>query len=170
MCADRCIAVKQAVIAAVLFFVMNTAHAEIYRWVDKAGVVHYSDQAPSGVNAQKKAYNNVTTPFRQVPESAFPKVKSRRVPDPADDAVDGSQEPSEPSAAETEPKRKRGTADMTDAVKYNDSDKQTLRERKAKIIENSEKSTSKLSERKSEINTEYKKILEDYRTNRQTAD
>ncbi|MFY0656880.1 MAG: DUF4124 domain-containing protein [Neptunomonas phycophila] len=144
--------------------------ADIYRWVDEQGVVHYSDQAPAGVDAQKKAYNNVATPFRNVSPSAFPKEPvSQPVPTVNPEKTDEEQDSGE---VEKDPKskRSRGTADLTDAVKYNDADKQTLSERKQQIIEDTHEPASKLSERKSKINAEYKKILNDYRARRQTTD
>lgn len=43
------------------------ANAEIYRWTDETGKVHYSDKKPAGITAEKKAYVNVATPWRKVP-------------------------------------------------------------------------------------------------------
>jgi hypothetical protein len=44
------------------------ASAEIYRWTDASGKIHYSDKAPPGVKAEKKAYANVATPWRKMPK------------------------------------------------------------------------------------------------------
>ncbi|WP_394165275.1 DUF4124 domain-containing protein [Neptunomonas phycophila] len=162
--------VKSVALVFVACAMAGIGQADIYRWVDEQGVVHYSDQAPAGVDAQKKAYNNVATPFRSVPPSAFPKEQgSQPAPTVNPEKTNEEQDLGE---GEKDPKSKqsRGTADLTDAVKYNDADKQTLSERKQQIIEDTDEPASKLSERKSQINAEYKKILNEYRARRQTTD
>ncbi|NND43753.1 MAG: DUF4124 domain-containing protein [Xanthomonadales bacterium] len=46
------------------------ASAQVYRWVDKDGVVHYGDRAPDGVEATLVTVNPNTVPVPAPPEPA----------------------------------------------------------------------------------------------------
>jgi hypothetical protein len=144
----------------------SLAHAEIYRWVDENGVVNYSDKAPKGVKAQEKSYHNVATQFREPPKDLYRK----ETPEEPVAAVEAPPVDSAPQqegeTASTDDKSNEGTLSRKDAVKYNDSDKQSLSERKSSINEGnsaSSNASSSLSNTKKAITSEYKKAKEAYR-------
>ena len=113
--------------------------AEIYRWTDAEGKVHYGDQPPEGVNAEKKEYQSVATPWRKV---TMPATRSGTVPPPPPDDYMPSNTPplpDSPQAVANEPppppsdaageaeesKARKNTSDRVnaDAVKLSEQDK-----------------------------------------------
>ncbi|MEC5385486.1 DUF4124 domain-containing protein [Uliginosibacterium sp. H3] len=45
---------KIALLASMLSVVMVSAHAEVFRWTDKDGKVHYSDNPPADIKAEQR--------------------------------------------------------------------------------------------------------------------
>jgi hypothetical protein len=141
------------------------AHAEIYRWVDENGVVNYSDKPPKGVKVEEKSYQNIATKFREPPKDLYRKeapVEEVAVEAPA---VDTAPAQSDNTQAKDD-SSKDGTLSRKDAVKYNDTDKETLSERKSSINSGGSASSgasSSISDTKKSITSEYKKAKEAYK-------
>lgn len=78
--------IRTGALVAVLSCVALSAHAEIYRWVDANGKVHYTDKPPAGVKVEKREYSNVSTPFRATPKDIYLKDEEPEEPPQAPDA------------------------------------------------------------------------------------
>lgn len=145
---------KQALILASLLPALATA--EIYKWTDASGKVHFSDKPPAGVKAEKKTYQSVTTQWRQVPKDIYAKPESAEQPAqaptgdvPSADAGQQSSQPvddGEPAVKEPREKRNKsikGKADKEQEegktsrpVKLRDQDKAAVNSptKRAKVI------------------------------------
>lgn len=75
---------------------ITESHAEIYKWVDAEGNVHYAQQRPSDANAEK-------LDIQQEPTTTFGTGKKQAVESEAA-AQDGEQKPTEEPAAKEEKK------------------------------------------------------------------
>lgn len=70
---------------------LATSASEIYRWIDPSGVIHFSQDPPSGLSYQR------VTP-RTSPSTAAPAVDALRKRDAADTAASGAAEQSRQAA------------------------------------------------------------------------
>ena len=61
---------KNSWIVLAALVVCSSASAQMYKWVDKDGKVHYSDQAPPGVNAEPVQLKPLTTMDAPAPTSS----------------------------------------------------------------------------------------------------
>ena len=150
----------------------TVAQAEIYRWVDENGVVNYSDKPPKDVKAEAKNFHNVATPFREPPKDLYRKAETPETEPVAVEAPPVDTAPAQESGesvasdADSNNQSNDGTLSRKDAVKYNDSDKQTLSERKSSINSGnsaSSNASSSISDTKKAITSEYNKAKEAYR-------
>lgn len=60
-------------VGVVLFAIATIAHAELYKWTDASGVVHYSDHLPAdAVNGAHEELNRQGVPIRRTAKAAPP--------------------------------------------------------------------------------------------------
>lgn len=140
------------------------ANADIYRWTDETGKIHYSDKKPPGVTAEKKSYANVATPWRKVPKPE--RVITDEVV--ADDA-------SKPERVE-EKVNQQGEGELSQDRNDKKDNKKTkrLKAKKTSDTESSDpsepvrlnkkdKTSSTPAKRTADIKENYKKVKEEYR-------
>lgn len=142
------------------------ANAEIYRWTDENGKIHYSDKAPPGVKAEKKAYTNVATPWRKIPKSEV--VRDKAVSDEQSDTVKNSSVDTknneelspEKSDKKNNKKTKRLKAKKTDSSSTDDSSSD---DSSAPVrLNKKDKSSSTPAKRAADIKKTYKKAKQNY--------
>ncbi len=140
------------------------AHADIYRWTDETGKVHYSDKKPSGITAEKKSYANVATPWRKVPKP------ERAITE--DVVADDASKP-ERAEAKVNPQGE-GELSQDKSDKKDNKKTKRLKAQKTSDAENSDssepvrlnqkdKSSSTPAKRTADIKETYKKAKEEYR-------
>lgn len=135
------------------------ASAQIYRWVDENGKVHYSDKAPPGVKVETKNYSNVATPFRKAPSDLYLKdeePESEEGEEVTDEAVtdDGEEGVSESSEEQNTAPEDQNTVDedlLTD-------------EEKAEKAKKEEEDYHKLKEQYQKVKDDYRKARKDRST------
>ncbi len=110
----------------------SLAVADIYRWTDAQGNVHYGDQPPEGVVAVKKEYQSVATPWRKVTMPDSHSNRNGPVPPPPPEVPETVQEPEGSSHQPTEKQTAKtdGTDKLNaDAVKLKDQQKATTNQK-----------------------------------------
>lgn len=148
------------------------ANAEIYRWTDETGKVHYSDKKPPGVVAEKKAYVNVATPWRKVPRPERTATElTTTEPTTTEAAANAAKQ--EGVESEVKPQSDEELSKAKDDKKGNKKTKR-LKAKQSSDTENSDpsapvrlnqkdKSSSTPAKRAADIKETYKKAKEEYR-------
>lgn len=119
------------------------ASAEIYRWVDENGKVHYSDKAPPGVKVEKRSYSNVATPFRKAPSDLYLKDEESE----AEEGEEASEETTE-------------TSDSPEGVEEQNADQEDQIEEELLTDEEREALEKKRQEEDKKIKEDYEKAKE----------
>lgn len=157
------------ILVLVISFFSFAANAEIYRWTDETGKVHYSDKAPQGIKVEKKAYPNVATPWRKVPK-----------PDPVNDDEVNSSDPSKQNGENinTESQKKEELSQdsndkknkkKTKRLKAKSDSDSTSSDRESGVnpvplrLNQKDKSSSTPAKRAADIKAAYQKAKADYR-------
>lgn len=151
-------------LALVMILLPTLASAEIYRWTDETGKVHYSDKKPPGVKAEKKAYLNVATPWRKVPKPERATNEGLAADDAAktsgaDPKVD-PQSDEELSKDKNDKKSNKKTKRLK-AKQASDADDSDATE--PVRLNKKDKSSSTPAKRAADIKKTYKKAKEEYR-------
>ncbi|WP_201350276.1 DUF4124 domain-containing protein [Neptunomonas japonica] len=136
------------------------ASAEIYRWTDENGKIHYSDKAPVGVKAEKKTYVNVATPWRKIPK---PEV-------PSEEGVQNEQSDSVESPSAAKSNNEELSADKSDKknnkktkrLKVKDDSSSSDGSSVPARLNQKDKSSSTPAKRAADIKKTYKKAKENY--------
>lgn len=136
------------------------ASAEIYRWTDANGKIHYSDKAPPGVKVEKKTYANVATPWRKIPK---PEVRSdegvpAEQPDSAERANIDQSNNEELSAEKSDKKNNKKTKRLKVKADSSSSNDSSVPAR----LNQKDKSSSTPAKRAADIKKTYKKAKENY--------
>ena len=71
--------------AILLFAVVSAAHAEVYRWVDENGTVHYTDKPPSPEAKPAELPKLQQFPANELPSYSNPKAAAAEAPADAAD-------------------------------------------------------------------------------------
>lgn len=151
------------VLALVMILLPSLANAEIYRWTDEAGKVHYSDKKPPGVTAEKKSYHNVATPWRKVPR---PEPTTNETTDSADAVKPESANPQEEPQSDGELSIEKKDKKKTKRLKSKEaSDTENNDQPEPVRLNNKDKSSSTPAKRTADIKETYKKAKEEYRKN-----
>lgn len=140
------------------------ANAEIYRWTDETGKVHYSDKKPAGITAEKKAYVNVATPWRKVPKP------ERTANEEATDDVTEQEEAKVKSQSQTDEELSKNKNDKkrnkkTKRLKASQTcdDLENCEESEPVRLNQKDKSSYTPAKRAADIKETYKKAKEEYR-------
>ncbi|WP_211224933.1 DUF4124 domain-containing protein [Neptunomonas japonica] len=136
------------------------ASAEIYRWTDENGKIHYSDKAPPGVKVEKKTYVNVATPWRKIPK---PEVNSEEgvLVGQSDSVESSSTEKSDNSELSADKSDKKNNK-KTKRLKVKDDGDSPSDSSVPARLNQKDKSSSTPAKRAADIKKTYKKAKENY--------
>ena len=152
-------------LALIMIFLPVLASAEIYRWTDESGKVHYSDKKPPGVTAEKKAYPNVATPWRKVPRPERTANDNAAVDDDVQANGEESnvdpQSDAELSKDKNDKKGSKKTKRLKAKQPSSDADNSDTSE--PVRLNKKDKSSSTPAKRAADIKETYKKAKEEYR-------
>lgn len=151
-------------LALIILLSPALANADIYRWTDETGKIHYSDKKPPGVVAEKKSYVNVATPWRKVPKPE--RAITEEVV--ADDAAkpEGGEVKDHPQSEGELSQEKKDKKDSKKTKRLNAkkaSDAESNDTSEPVRLNKKDKSSSTPAKRTADIKETYKKAKEEYR-------
>lgn len=149
---------KTLVLITVLLPVL--ASAEIYRWTDETGKVHYSDKAPAGVTAEKKVYVNVATPWRKIPKPVVDKEEQQQQSTKAENPNTSAKLQSDTELSQEINDKKNSK--KTKRLKEKQSDSSNSNNSAAVKLNDQDKSSNTPAKRAAEIKETYREAKKAY--------